>query len=42
MVARRAAVDRLLDPNNTSVMLNTLSKAARILGKKIDLDLVEA
>jgi antitoxin HicB len=42
MVTSRAAVDRLLDPNNTSVTLNTLSKAARILGKKIEIDLVEA
>ncbi len=34
MGTSRAAVDRLLDPDNTSVTLNTLSKAARILGKK--------
>jgi antitoxin HicB len=42
MGTSRSAVDRLLDPNNTSVTLNTLSKAARILGKKIEIDLVEA
>jgi antitoxin HicB len=42
MGTSRAAVDRLLDPNNTSVTLNTLSKAARILGKKIEIDLVQA
>jgi antitoxin HicB len=42
MGTSRAAVDRLLDPNNTSVTLNTLSKAARILGKKIEIVLVEA
>jgi antitoxin HicB len=42
MGTSRAAVDRLLDPNNTSVTLNTLSKAAKILGKKIEIDLVEA
>jgi antitoxin HicB len=42
MGTSRAAVDRLLDPNNTSVTLTTLSKAARILGKKIEIDLVEA
>jgi antitoxin HicB len=42
MGTSRAAVDRLLDPNNTSVTLNTLSKAARILGKKIEIDLIEA
>jgi antitoxin HicB len=42
MGTSRAAVDRLLDPENTSVTLNTLSKAARILGKRIEIDLVEA
>jgi antitoxin HicB len=36
------AVDRLLDPDNTSVTLNTLGKAARVLGKNIKIDLVEA
>jgi antitoxin HicB len=42
MGTSRAAVDRLLNPDNTSVTLNTLSKAPRILGKKIEIDLVEA
>jgi antitoxin HicB len=42
MGTSRAAVDRLLDPNNTSVTLNTLSKAARILGKKIEIAPIEA
>jgi antitoxin HicB len=42
MGTSRAVVDRLLDPDNTSVTLNTLSKAARILGKNIEIDLVEA
>jgi antitoxin HicB len=41
MGTSRAAVDRLLDPTNTSVTLNTLSKAARILGKKIEIALIE-
>jgi antitoxin HicB len=41
MGTSRAAVDRLLDPDNTSVTLNTLSKAARVLGKSIKIDLVE-
>jgi antitoxin HicB len=31
----RAALDRLLDPHNTSITLNTLVKAAHILGKKL-------
>jgi antitoxin HicB len=41
METSRAAVDRLLDPDNTSVTLNTLSKAARVLDKRIRIDLVE-
>lgn len=36
----RAAVDRLLDPNNESVTLLTLIKAASVLGKKLKLELV--
>lgn len=36
----RAAVDRLLDPDNESVTLLTLIKAASVLGKKIKLELV--
>jgi antitoxin HicB len=42
MGTSRAAVDRLLDPTNTSVTLNTLSKAANLLGKRIKIELVEA
>lgn len=36
----RAAVDRLLDPDNESVTLLTLTKAAAVLGKKLKLELV--
>jgi len=36
----RAAVDRLLDPENESVTLLTLIKAASVLGKKLKLELV--
>lgn len=36
----RAAVDRLLDPDNESVTLLTLKKAASVLGKKLKLELV--
>lgn len=36
----RAAVDRLLDPDNDSVTLLTLIKAATVLGKKLKLELV--
>jgi antitoxin HicB len=42
MGTSRAAVDRLLDPNNTSITLLTLSKAARILGKSIKIDLIDS
>ncbi|WP_245893972.1 helix-turn-helix domain-containing protein [Chamaesiphon polymorphus] len=41
MGTSRAAVDRLLDPTNTSVTLNTLGKAASVLGKRIKIELVE-
>jgi antitoxin HicB len=41
MGTSRAAVDRLLDPENTSVTLNTLGKAASILGKRIKIELVD-
>ena len=36
----RTAVNRLLDPSNTSVTLNSLAKVATILGKKIEFALV--
>jgi antitoxin HicB len=42
MGTSRAAVDRLLDPENTSVTLNTLGRAASVLGKRIKIELVEA
>src|SRR5436190_13809382 len=38
----RAAVDRLLDPNNTSVTLLTLNRAARALGRRLKIELVRA
>jgi hypothetical protein len=41
MKTSRAAVDRLLDASNTSVTLSTLGKAARALGHKIKIDLIE-
>jgi len=40
MQTSRAAVDRLLDPNNISVTLQTLGKVADILGKKLRVELV--
>jgi antitoxin HicB len=41
MCTSRAAVDRLLDPENTSVTLNTLGKAATILGKRIKIEFID-
>jgi antitoxin HicB len=42
MKTSRAAVDRLLDASNVSVTLNTLSKAARVLGRTVKIELAEA
>lgn len=36
----RAALDRLLDPDNASVTLQTLSRAARAIGRDIRIELV--
>ncbi|MDA8091012.1 MAG: hypothetical protein M0Z61_12440 [Nitrospiraceae bacterium] len=40
MRTSRTAVDRLLDPANISVTLNTLEKAALVLGKKLSVRIV--
>jgi antitoxin HicB len=40
MTTSRAALDRLLEPDNDSVTLETLKKAAAVLGRKIKLELV--
>ena len=42
MRTSRAAIHRLLDPENTSVTLATLNRAARSLGQKIKIELVAA
>lgn len=42
MRTSRAAVDRLLDASNPSVTLFTLEKAARVLNRKLKVELVEA
>lgn len=39
MNTSRAALERLLDPENRSVTLNTMDKAARSLGKRLRLTL---
>jgi len=31
----RTGIDRLLDPKNTSITLNTMAKVANLLGKRI-------
>lgn len=40
MGTSRSALDRLLDPSNTSVTLNTLVKAAHFMGKKLHVSFV--
>jgi predicted XRE-type DNA-binding protein len=40
MGTSRSALDRLLDPANTSVTLNTLVKAAHFIGKKLHVTVV--
>lgn len=40
MSTSRAALDRLLDGNNTSVTLHTLIKAAETIGKKLRLEII--
>jgi DNA-binding Xre family transcriptional regulator len=42
MRTSRAAVHRLLDPENTSVTLATLNRAARSLGCKVKIELIPA
>ncbi|TAD89457.1 MAG: Fis family transcriptional regulator [Alphaproteobacteria bacterium] len=42
MRTSRTQVDRVLDPRNVAVSLDTLERAARALGKRLDIRLVEA
>jgi antitoxin HicB len=42
MRTSRAAIHRLLDPENTSVTLATLNRAARSLGRRVKIELVPA
>ena len=39
MATSRAQLDRLLDPKNGSVTLDTLQRAAKIVGRKLRLEL---
>jgi antitoxin HicB len=40
MHTSRAALDRLLDPENDAITLGTLRKAAAVIGREIRLELV--
>ena len=40
MNTSRSAVNRLFDPENESITLQTLNKAASVLGKKLKIELV--
>lgn len=40
MHTSRAALDRLLDPENDAVTLGTLQKAAAVIGRELRLELV--
>lgn len=42
MRTSRAQLDRLLDPEHTTVKLETMQRAAAILGKSLRIDLVDA
>src|SRR5688572_24473562 len=42
MHTSRASLDRLLDPDNVSVTLQTVGRAAAVLGKRLQLKLVDA
>ncbi|MBY0544412.1 MAG: helix-turn-helix domain-containing protein [Gammaproteobacteria bacterium] len=41
MHTSRASLNRLLDPENTSVTLHTLTKAADVVGRKLHMSLSE-
>jgi antitoxin HicB len=38
----RSQLDRLLDPGNVSVTLDTITRAARVLGKRVVLEVTDA
>jgi antitoxin HicB len=38
----RSQLDRLLDPRNTAVSLDTLARAAHVLGKRLVLEIRDA
>jgi plasmid maintenance system antidote protein VapI len=38
----RSQLDRLLDPSNVSVTLDTIARAARVLGKRVIIRVADA
>lgn len=42
MRTSRSQLDRLLDPENAAVHLETITRAAKVIGKKIRLQMVDA
>lgn len=42
MQTSRSSLNRLLDPENTSVTLQTLARAAFVVGKRLDITLQDA
>lgn len=42
MRTSRSQLDRLLDPDNAAVQLSTITRAAKVVGKKIRMELVDA
>ena len=40
MVTSRSQLDRLLDPGSNSVTFNTLDRAARVVGRRVKVELV--
>lgn len=42
MRTSRSQLDRLLDPENSAVNLATIARAAKVIGKKIRVDMVDA
>ena len=41
MRTSRTSLDRLLDPDNTFITLKTLERAATVLGKRLQIELVD-
>lgn len=40
MKTSRSQLDRILDPDNTAIQLDTVMKAARVLGRQVRIELV--